>query len=313
MSDRVFVLEGYNARMYVERGHLVTRDGFPNEGEIRETHFPRGRCTVERIVIRAPGGTVSMEAIDWCARTGIAISFVASDSTLLNCLVPDAPHDGPVKRAQAVSAVTDDALVLARYLLTKKMDAQIHAIEHDFPNLTIGSESSRQNAVAQIRNCVASLASATTLVDFLTIEGRAAQIYWDVLVATPLPWREWAYKRIPAHWAAISPRTNGRRERVRDATDPFNAVLNYCYTLLEVETRIACEAVGLDPDLGLLHVDDRLRESFIMICWNRCDRRPMSGRWNCYAKGAWRRSGSSNCATASCDSIPISQECSPRR
>jgi hypothetical protein len=70
-------------------------------------------------------------------------------------------------------------------------------------------------------------------------------------------------KRIPAHWAAISPRTNGRRERVRDATDPFNAILNYCYTLLEVETRIACEAVGLDPDLGLLHTDDRLRESFI--------------------------------------------------
>jgi hypothetical protein len=30
-----------------------------------------------------------------------------------------------------------------------------------------------------------------------------------------------------------------------------------------VETRIACEAVGLDPDFGLLHVDDRLRESFI--------------------------------------------------
>jgi hypothetical protein len=35
------------------------------------------------------------------------------------------------------------------------------------------------------------------------------------------------------------------------------------YTLLEVETRIACEATGLDPDLGLIHVDDRLRESFI--------------------------------------------------
>ncbi len=78
-----------------------------------------------------------------------------------------------------------------------------------------------------------------------------------------MPWRPWALKRIPAHWAAISPRTSGRRERVRDATDPFNAILNYCYTLLEVETRIACEAVGLDPDLGLLHVDDRLRESFI--------------------------------------------------
>src|SRR5579864_1971327 len=40
-------------------------------------------------------------------------------------------------------------------------------------------------------------------------------------------------------------------------------MLNYGYTLLEVEGRIACAASGLDPDLGLLHVDDRLRESFI--------------------------------------------------
>lgn len=50
---------------------------------------------------------------------------------------------------------------------------------------------------------------------------------------------------------------------MRDATDPFNAILNYCYTLLELEMRVACEAVGLDPDLGLLHTDDRLRESCI--------------------------------------------------
>ncbi|MGC1758021.1 MAG: CRISPR-associated endonuclease Cas1, partial [Candidatus Cybelea sp.] len=263
MNDRVLVLEGYDARLYVERGHLVTRDGFANEGKIREIRFPRGRCSVERIVIRAPGGTISMEAVSWCASMGIAISFVASDSTLLNCMVPDAPHDGPVKRAQAVSAVTDDALALARYMLTKKMDSQIAAVERDFERLVIGSDPARKTAVAQIRSCIESLNQAQTLVDFLTIEGRAAQIYWDLLVATPLPWREWALKRIPAHWAAISPRTSGRRERVRDATDPFNAILNYCYTLLEVETRIACEAVGLDPDLGLLHTDDRLRESFI--------------------------------------------------
>ena len=263
MNESVLVLEGYDARMYVERGHLVTRDGFANEGKVREIHFPRGRCSIERIVIRAPGGTVSMEAIDWCARMGIAISFVASDSTLLNCLAPDAPHDGPVKRAQAVSAVTDDAVNLARYLLGMKMDSQIQAIESDFPRLGIVNVSGKSTATVQIHACKASLMETTTLVDFLALEGRAAQIYWDLLVETPLPWRPWALKRIPAHWAAISPRTSGRRDRVRDATDPFNATMNYCYTLLEVETRIACEAVGLDPDLGLLHTDDRLRESFI--------------------------------------------------
>lgn len=35
------------------------------------------------------------------------------------------------------------------------------------------------------------------------------------------------------------------------------------YTLLDVETRVACAAHGLDPDFGILHVDARLRESFI--------------------------------------------------
>jgi CRISPR-associated endonuclease Cas1 len=263
MAERVLVLEGYDARMYVERGHLVTRDGFANEGKVRETRFPRGRCSVERIVIRAPGGTISMGAIDWCARMGIAVSFVTSDSTLLNCLVPDAPHDGRVKRAQAVSAVTDDAVRLARYLLGKKLDSQISAIERDFPRLGIVNALGKSRGTSEIRACKASLMATTTLVDFLTLEGRAAQVYWNLLVESPLPWKAWALKRIPAHWAAISPRTNGKRERVRDATDPFNAILNYCYTLLEVETRIACEAVGLDPDLGLLHTDDRLRESFI--------------------------------------------------
>ena len=126
-----------------------------------------------------------------------------------------------------------------------------------------------------------------------------------MLVETPLPWRPWALKRIPAHWAAISPRTSGRRERVRDATDPFNAVLNYCYTLLEVETRIACEAVGLDPDLGLLHTDDRLRESFIYDLLEPLRARPTSGRWNCCTRRSCIRRCSTNCATGLYGSIPI--------
>jgi CRISPR-associated endonuclease Cas1 len=152
---------------------------------------------------------------------------------------------------------------LARYLLGKKLDSQISAIERDFPRLGIVNSLGKSAATSEIHACKAALMETSTLVDFLALEGRAAQVYWNLLVESPLPWKPWALKRIPAHWAAISPRTSGRRERVRDATDPFNATLNYCYTLLEVETRIACEATGLDPDLGLLHTDDRLRESFI--------------------------------------------------
>jgi CRISPR/Cas system-associated endonuclease Cas1 len=47
----------------------------------------------------------------------------------------------------------------------------------------------------------------------------------------------------------------------RLATNPPNAVLNYCYALLEIESRLALTAVGLDPGIGMLHVDTPNRHS----------------------------------------------------
>jgi hypothetical protein len=38
-------------------------------------------------------------------------------------------------------------------------------------------------------------------------------------------------------------------------------LLIYCYAILEVETRIAALAVGLDPAMGILHADQRGRDS----------------------------------------------------
>jgi hypothetical protein len=45
------------------------------------------------------------------------------------------------------------------------------------------------------------------------------------------------------------------------ATNPPNAILNYCYALLESETRLAAAAVGLDPGIGILHADTPARDS----------------------------------------------------
>lgn len=114
-----------------------------------------------------------------------------------------------------------------------------------------------------MQKCMAELDSCDTLNSLVACEGRVAQVYWQQLAGSSLPWPLWATKRIPAHWTKILPRESGGRNRVRDARDRFCAAINYAYTLLEVEGRVACVAYGLDPDLGLLHVDDRLRESFI--------------------------------------------------
>ncbi len=47
----------------------------------------------------------------------------------------------------------------------------------------------------------------------------------------------------------------------RTATNAANAILNYLYCLLEIETTIACHRVGLDPGLGIFHTDQRDRAS----------------------------------------------------
>src|SRR5207245_7654739 len=47
----------------------------------------------------------------------------------------------------------------------------------------------------------------------------------------------------------------------RLAVNPPNATLNYLYCLLESESRLAAAAVGLDPGIGMLHVDTPARDS----------------------------------------------------
>jgi hypothetical protein len=47
----------------------------------------------------------------------------------------------------------------------------------------------------------------------------------------------------------------------RLAASPANAILNYLYSILESEARIAAAALGLDVGLGVLHVDTTARDS----------------------------------------------------
>jgi hypothetical protein len=67
---------------------------------------------------------------------------------------------------------------------------------------------------------------------------------------------------VPEHWL-----TFGRRHSLisnptpRRAINPANAILNYLYAILEAEARIAALRMGLDPGLGVLHADQRARDS----------------------------------------------------
>jgi hypothetical protein len=69
------------------------------------------------------------------------------------------------------------------------------------------------------------------------------------------------YRRVPEHWRTFGTRKSVLTGSPRLAVNPPNAMLNYMYALLESESRLAAASVGLDPGIGVLHVDTDARDS----------------------------------------------------
>ncbi len=68
-------------------------------------------------------------------------------------------------------------------------------------------------------------------------------------------------RRVPEHWRSFGARVSPLTGSPRLAANPPNAILNYLYALLESEARLAAAALGLDPGMGVLHVDTTARDS----------------------------------------------------
>src|SRR5262249_50804681 len=91
-----------------------------------------------------------------------------------------------------------------------------------------------------------------------------AAVYWrDLWSAVPVEFVRRDTGKVPDHWKVFGSRQSAlaRVSSPRRATNPANAWLNYLYALGEAEARLALLAVGLDPGLGFLHVDQRARDS----------------------------------------------------
>jgi hypothetical protein len=67
--------------------------------------------------------------------------------------------------------------------------------------------------------------------------------------------------RVPEHWRSFGTRASPLTGSPRRAVNAANSALNYLYCVLESEARLAAAALGLDPGLGVLHVDTPARDS----------------------------------------------------
>jgi CRISPR-associated endonuclease Cas1 len=251
--DGVVVAYGYGLKIQVERRHLVVHDGICDERQTRRFH--RVTSKLRRLVIVGRTGYVTLEALRWLHDCRAALLHIDADGELLTTSIAGGPDLSALRRAQALAATTETGLEIARALLTAKVAGQ-RAVLDELPH--------EHSAVEPVEAWLDEIAKARTLQDIVFAESQAADAYWDAWSPLPIPFSTRERAKLPHHWQIVGQRSSLLSKGPRLATNPAGAILNYLYALLEAETTLACHAVGLDPGLGIFHVDQRDRASLAL-------------------------------------------------
>jgi len=176
-----------------------------------------------------------------CGENGVTVSFLSEYGRFLARV--DGPQSGNVllrreqyRRADDLSKSAD----LARMFVFGKLNnvrtvLQRHLRDH--PEATGNPEI--EALVLRLHQQMVRLQNSISLNEVRGMEGDAAHVYFGLFnvllnAKTGFEFHE--------------------RSR-RPPLDPVNALLSFLYTLLAHDCRSACEAVGLDPQVGFLHRD----------------------------------------------------------
>jgi CRISP-associated protein Cas1 len=104
-----------------------------------------------------------------------------------------------------------------------------------------------------------------SLIGLRALEAKAARGYFGGWVGLTLRVDASAKTRWPALWLTVAERNSPLTcwHGPRNATNLGQAMLNFCYTLLESQVRQALNVIGADVACGILHADDPTRDSLV--------------------------------------------------
>ena len=246
----VVTLFGYGIGVRVDRGHLVLEDGI---GANRSrTRLPRVGHGLQRLVVIGSDGMVSLAALRWLADQKASFIMLDRDGSVLVTTGPVRSSDARLRRAQACAHVSGVALHITRELTCQKLAGQEQVAREHL------HDSAAAEIIASARKQVI---SAESIEATRRIEARAAAAYWSAWSKLPIMFPRRDLKRVPDHWLLFGTRQSPLSGSPRLAVNPPNAILNYLYAILESEARLAAAALGLDPGMGMAHVDTKARDS----------------------------------------------------
>jgi CRISPR-associated protein Cas1 len=192
------------------------------------------KIDVDNIVINGRNGNISLDAIRWLVKHGVQVRVLNWDGKILTTMLP--PECVQVKTKFAQYRTFDSLekrLNLARKFIEAKFIRTQEVLEYlnqRYPavDMELPIQAVQLNKAQDIR-------------EIMGIEGVVAAFYWTQI-----------QKGIPDN-LEFSSRCIGRTNRHMGASDWVNCMLNYGYSLLEVEGLREINSVGLDDHIGFLH------------------------------------------------------------
>lgn len=286
----VLTLSGFAVRVCMQNGHLEIEDGVGMER--RKFKMPRVGHGLKRLIVIGNDGFVSLAALRWIADVGASFGMLDRTGKVLFVTGPTAPSDARLRRAQGLALGNGVGLVISRTLINAKLEGQERLARERFNGSGAGQ------VIAGLRE---RLVAAETFEAIRVLEAHAAVSYFGAWRNTPVLWPKADERRIPDHWRTVGSRHSPLSGGPRLAITPVHAILNYCFALLESESRLALSALGLDPGLGLgLHTDTPNRDSLALDVLEPV--RPQIEEWllNWITREPFRRSDFFETATGNC-------------
>ena len=253
IESGVLFLAGYPVTLRMERGHLVAEDGIGEDR--RRIRISRAQRELKRVVVHGHSGTVSLDALRWLQDVQAAFIHIDNDGTILTTSAPVGVPDPRMLRGQVLAIEGTKGIEILRPLLKTKILGQFQLLDR-----LKAPESTRE----LVESRLIQVGKAESWEELREAEAQAGREYWRAWHGIPIQFRNSDKKRIPNHWNRLPKRNSPLNSGNRNSTHPINSILNYCYSILEAEARLAALRVGLDPHLGVMHSDFRWRPSLAL-------------------------------------------------
>lgn len=258
-DDRIVTVDGPNISLMIRRGCLVIKDG-PYGTPPRERIIAKVPRVVERLNIYSTHGLIQAEVFAWLHDAGIQWTIMSRDDKHpIHLGSSDGYTDTDMVYAQAEARIdgslSDAGLAIMRRLIRRKLQGQADNARRLL---------NRYDVATYIEAQIVNVESAPDVEEIRGYEGDAAGQYWQAWAGFQLSWRK--PHPIAPSWLRTQPRKTLLRtwESNADATDPVNAMLNWCYKIAETECAHRITGAAMSPALGIMHADVRKRDSFAL-------------------------------------------------